>query len=87
MKPLAPDPAEARAQFAAFPPALQAAMKSAGATERWTATFWADETRLADDLLARSGRDPDFAEVLAGFYRQIRAPVPPAAQRVAANAP
>lgn len=67
---------EARAQFAAFPPGLQAAMKAAGAAERWAAEFWADETRLVADLLARSGFDPAFADALAGLYRDAAQPRP-----------
>lgn len=82
-----PDPAAARAQFAAFPPALQAAMKAAGAAERWTSAFWVEETGLAAELLDRSGFDPEFAAALAGWYAAIRTPPAPRPHRAAANAP
>jgi hypothetical protein len=66
---------KARATFLAFPLALQAAMRIAGAVEEWAKSAWVNEIGLVAELLARSGYSPALADDLATVYRAIQ-PMP-----------
>lgn len=60
---------DARALFAAFDPALQAAMKTAAHRERWSPEEWVFQTTTAADLFAAAGYSPAFLVDLAALYR------------------
>ena len=66
-------PAEARAAFAAFPPDIKTAMKTAAIVEGWTPIGWVDETALVADLLQRHDHSRAVETALLGLYAGIAA--------------
>ena len=64
-------PAEARAAFPTFPPAIQAAMKAAAIAEGWMPGAWIDETALVADLLQQPDHTPAVETALLGRYARI----------------
>jgi hypothetical protein len=64
-------PAEARAAFASFPPAIRAAMKAAAPVEGWSPAQWVDETALVADLLQQPDHTPAVETALLGLYADI----------------
>jgi hypothetical protein len=64
-------PPEARAAFAGFPPAIQAAMKAAAPLEGWTPAQWVDETFLVADLLQQPDHSPAVETALLRLYAEI----------------
>ena len=62
--------AEARSVFAAFPPELQTAMKSAARVESWTAVFWPREVALIQQSLSTSGFSPAVIAAAVALYQE-----------------
>lgn len=65
--------ANSRAQFAAFRPELQAAMKAAARRYGWDGETWAMQTILLAETIERSGYDPKVMAALAAAYRDAPA--------------
>ena len=73
--------AEARRVFAAFAPALQAAMKAAARVDQWTAADWPWDVAHCAERIERSGYDPAEVAALTAAYRILAPNDPPAPPR------
>jgi hypothetical protein len=65
--------ADSRAQFAAFLPDLQAAMKVAARRYDWDGETWAMQTILLAQTIEASGHDLKVIAALAAAYRDAPA--------------